>query len=367
MAETAITRHADDVVFVLGDGSLVSMAALADAEQLLPDASDIVDIASVVHPDDHAACRRWISELCAGRQIGERRTFRIGDGAVHRLKEFTSIALEPPFPEPTVHAVLVVVDVDGRTPEATGSLRARHPEGFGVSAHLSHELRSPLTAILGFGGILVAEATTESQREAAEYVVRAGEHVLSMLDALVKAASEDRGGESHELDVLAIFHEASRMLMPLARARGITFSFEPGSAALAIADAVLVRQIAVNLISNAIKYNRPGGEVRLRIDLTGDGFVRLSVSDDGIGIDPSRRARLFVPFDRLDVETLGIQGEGIGLALSKRLANAMGGEIGSHANAGVGTTFWLDLRRPHRDSHEDSTATARSEVDVRAS
>lgn len=344
-AAAAVARYVDDVLLLLDDGSLVSMESLRTADSMRQADSDLADIASLVHPDDRASCDRWLAEMLAGRQIGERRAIRITDGTRYRLKELTSVALEPRFGPPTVDVVLLTKDVDGRV-DGPGSMRARHPDGFGVSAHLSHELRSPLTAILGFGSILITEATTESQREAAQYVVRAGEHVLSMLDALVTAASDEHGrGEPRELDALAIFREASHMLMPLARARGITFVYEPGSTETAYADAVLVRQIAVNLISNAVKYNRPGGEVRLRVDSTSEEFVRVCVSDDGIGIDPSRRARLFVPFDRLDVEILGIKGEGIGLALSRRLANAMGGEIGADANEGPGTTFWLELRR----------------------
>jgi CheY-like chemotaxis protein len=139
--------------------------------------------------------------------------------------------------------------------------------------------------------------------------------------------------------------EALAMVQPLAAERRIRIDSEPVTASNihVFADRQALKQIVLNLLSNAIKYNRQGGMVSLACKPVEGDRVRLLVADTGDGIPAEKLGRLFHPFDRLGAEQTGIEGTGIGLALSRRLAEAMGGSIGVESQTGVGSTFWIDL------------------------
>jgi signal transduction histidine kinase len=145
-------------------------------------------------------------------------------------------------------------------------------------------------------------------------------------------------------DVAAAVDKAVPMVMPQAAEHDIRLVVEPPAAPLQVcADPTRLVQVLVNLLSNGIKYNRRGGEVRLACRRRGGGRVRISVADTGRGIAPDQRERLFRAFERLGAESGDIEGAGIGLAFSHRMAALMGGELGFDSEIGRGSTFWIDL------------------------
>jgi hypothetical protein len=141
---------------------------------------------------------------------------------------------------------------------------------------------------------------------------------------------------------------------PLASQNDVRLDVDLASGGVVVADPVRLRQVLLNLLSNAIKYNRPGGSAHMRCEADGE-HVRITVTDTGLGIDAESFGELFTPFTRLETSYSGIEGAGIGLALSKRLVEAMDGRIGATSVLGEGSTFWIELPRADPDSSQDLT------------
>jgi PAS domain S-box-containing protein len=217
-------------------------------------------------------------------------------------------------------------------------------------SRMSHELRTPLTAIIGFAGLLEMEQPRADQATAIQTILVAGDHLLAMIDQLLQISAIEAGQESLSLEPVRIDHvvEQCMDLVALAAAnQGVTMHRELGgmAGATVLADRHRLEQVVLNLLSNAIKYNRRGGSVRVCVRHPSPGLVRLSVADTGDGIAADLLGRLFQPFDRLGAERTEVQGTGLGLALCKRLVDAMDGTIGVDSVAGEGATFWVELPR----------------------
>ena len=216
-------------------------------------------------------------------------------------------------------------------------------------SRMSHELRTPLNAILGFGQLLELEEQNQNNRESTEQILKAGRHLLELINEVLDISHIETGKMSLSLEpvtVAQVSRETLDLVRPMAKQYGVTVC-EIGvfdSPLLARGDRRRVKQILLNLLSNAIKYNHAGGRVTLWMEERGE-LLRLCVSDTGPGIAPAKRERLWVAFDRLDAETSGVEGTGIGLALSHSLAQAMGGTLECDAGAQNGSTFWLELPR----------------------
>jgi CheY-like chemotaxis protein/anti-sigma regulatory factor (Ser/Thr protein kinase) len=206
-----------------------------------------------------------------------------------------------------------------------------------------------MNAILGFAQIIEMSAPSPRQLKWAGEIRRAGDHLLQMIEDLLDLARIEVGKLAVRLeavDVSTVVSEAVAIVQPLVAARRIVLDVEPGTGidTQVDADRLRLRQVLVNLLSNAAKYNREAGTITLRCR-PHDGKLRLSVADTGNGIAPERLHGLFQPFERLGAETGPVEGTGIGLALCKQLAEMMGAEIGVDSRVGVGSTFWIDLRR----------------------
>jgi len=216
-------------------------------------------------------------------------------------------------------------------------------------SRMSHELRTPLAAILGFSELLATRDLGEKPDEWGRMIHVAGEHLLTLVDEIMDLSRIEAGtvGISTEaVPLRPLVEEAFQLMRPVAAGHDITLYdpvfLEAAAAAYVLADRQRLTQVVINLISNAIKYNRHRGTVTVEAE-EDEGRIRVSVADTGAGIDPDQLPRLFTPFDRLDAAASGIAGTGLGLALSRRLVEAMGGRIGVRSRRGVGTTFWLEL------------------------
>ena len=216
-------------------------------------------------------------------------------------------------------------------------------------SRMSHELRTPLNAILGFGQLLELDELSDRQRENVKYILKGGGHLLELINEVLELARIESGQLALSPEPVALAEtvtETIALVQPLASARGISLNTELGSLGAEVhvhADRQRLKQILLNLLSNAIKYNRPHGRVDVSAANVVPGRLRISVADTGIGIDPDHLARVFEPFDRLGAESGEVEGTGLGLALSKRLIEAMGGSIAFDSVPGAGTTFTLDL------------------------
>jgi PAS domain S-box-containing protein len=214
---------------------------------------------------------------------------------------------------------------------------------------MSHELRSPLNAILGFAQLLDSgsPAPTPTQKESIDQVLLAGWYLLALINeildlSLIESGKLSLSPESMALsDVLA---DCESMIEPEARKSGIALTFPAFACAQFVkADRTRVKQVFINLLSNAIKYNRPGGSVTIACHGVGTDRIRVTFEDTGEGLSPEKLAQLFQPFNRLGQESGSKEGTGIGLVVSKRLVELMGGTMGATSTVGIGSTFWIEL------------------------
>lgn len=233
---------------------------------------------------------------------------------------------------------------------ANKELRAASEAKNEFLSRMSHELRTPLTAILGFGELLSLADVAEQQRRQVSMMVKAGEHLLSLVDEVLDLSRVESGQLSISLEPVALrelLDDALELMRPLADAHRVVVhppTTLDGSGYV-FADKQRLKQVLINLISNGIKYNQEGGEVRIVVNSTRPDRVRIDVEDTGQGIDPASLGELFVPFERLDAAASGVEGTGLGLALSRTLVEAMGGSVGVTSIPGEGSTFSVELSR----------------------
>jgi signal transduction histidine kinase/CheY-like chemotaxis protein len=215
-------------------------------------------------------------------------------------------------------------------------------------SRMSHELRTPLNAVIGFGQVLERQELSEDQRDSVDHILKGGHHLLGLINEVLDIArieSGDIGLSSEPVLVSTLVGDALSLVRPLAAQYSIKLIGGRDSmcAEYVFADRQRLQQILLNLLSNGVKYNRVGGTVAVSCEMRGATQLRIKVADTGYGISQEQLGHLFTPFERLGAERSEIEGTGIGLALSRQLAEAMGGTLDIESTVGQGSTFWVEL------------------------
>ena len=231
-------------------------------------------------------------------------------------------------------------------------------------SRMSHELRTPMNAIMGFGQLLTMEKApplTESQHESVEEIIKAGDHLLILINEVLDLSRIESGRIDLSVETVVlgeVMNESLQLITPLAQKRGVEISASRNGVDLSLdelflqkgsvrADRSRLRQVFLNLLSNAVKYNRKNGRIIIAChypdNKSDDSLVRISITDTGSGMTPEQQSQLFQSFNRLGAEQSDIEGTGIGLVITKNIVELMGGNIGVNSQKGKGSTFWVEL------------------------
>jgi PAS domain S-box-containing protein len=214
---------------------------------------------------------------------------------------------------------------------------------------MSHELRTPLNAILGFAQLMESgsPSPTPSQKRSVDQILKAGWYLLELINEILDLALIESGKVTlsrEPVSLVEVMLECRAMIEPQAHKRGIGMTFPRFEIPYFVkADRTRVKQVLINLLYNAIKYNKPEGAVTVECTLSPPDSIRVSVRDTGAGLAPEQLAQLFQPFNRLGKEASVEEGTGIGLVVTKRLVELMGGTIGADSSVGAGSVFWIEL------------------------
>lgn len=228
---------------------------------------------------------------------------------------------------------------------------------------MSHELRTPLSAILGFAQLIESgnPPPTATQKRSIDQILQAGWYLLELINEILDLALIESGKLSLSLEPMGladVMLECAAMIEPQAHKRGIRVTFPPlGMRHFVKADRTRVKQVLINLLSNAIKYNSVGGSVTVTCEERVPGRIRIAVEDAGSGLAPEQIEQLFQPFNRLGQEANAEEGTGIGLVMTKRLVELMGGVIGLESTVGQGSTFWFEMDLTHTRVQEAGAET----------
>ncbi len=312
-----------------------------------------------IHPDDLPQALAQIERVSRGLQQRYEAEYRFADTQGHYHWLLSRGRVLEHDPDTGVAKILAGthVDIDAlkRVEEelraATLQAQAASEAKGRLLSGISHELRTPLNAILGFAQLMRMDCDDESQSEAAEYldeILLASRHLNQLLGEILEWSSlqnEPAQLELHAVDVCKLMRECAELVSLEVQQRGLHLQLQlPDEPLQVLAEPRRLRQVLLNLLSNAMKYNVPDGHISLRTE-TSPGHVRLLVEDTGLGIEPAQQAQVFEPFQRLGRENSMIQGTGIGLSLCLEFARLMNGQLELHSEPGVGSRFWIELPR----------------------
>jgi len=324
-------------------------AAWTDALGWTPDELMARPYVEFIHPEDLAATNRESASLSAGAKtmMFENR-YRTKAGSYRWLEWKAS---------PVVGRALIYASARDITDQRASAQLLQEARGDAERANqakneflsrMSHDLRTPLNAILGFAQLLETDPLQPDQRAGVRQILRGGRHLLELINEILELARIESGRlalSSEPVAIDLVVQEAIDLVRPLAAERTIEINVGDTipQGAWVRADRQRLRQVLLNILSNAVKYNREGGRIAIAWQEMPGGQRRVSVTDTGHGIRPEQLHLLFQPFERLGAEQSTIEGTGLGLTVAKGLVEAMGGTMGVESVVDRGTTFWFEL------------------------
>ncbi|SNQ46027.1 Signal transduction histidine kinase [Frankia canadensis] len=337
---TLLDTLTDLAVVVGADGHVTDMGAAARAflGERAPGVARLRDLLEVVDPTLRVALGEAVTAA-----LGQADQWRGSVGLVNAagVTEPHHVTIRQ---DPDGGLVVLARDTtDQRAREIAESESRAKDE---LIARLGHELRTPLNAMLGFAQLLELEPLTPDLHDDVERIITGGRHMQALIDDVLDLARLRAGrGDINKgpVNVLDIVKGVVELVEPLAAQRSIRRVIHPAEPLVADADRRRLWQVLLNLVGNALKYGREGGSVRVGIVPITGSRIRIEVEDDGVGLSPRAIDRLFRPFERLGAERTGIEGSGLGLALSHALVTAMGGVLTVASRHGVGSVFAVVL------------------------
>ncbi len=349
-----IIESAADLVFICDPTGAITYAAPSSMRMLGYTPEEMLGTRPVdlLHPDDveHTmADLGWLAEH-PGEPITSAFRIRRKDGS-YLVMENVGRTLSPS----TIAEGVIAFgrDITGRRAAEEALARAKEEAERANRAkseflsRMSHELRTPMNSILGFAQLLARGEVTTQQGKSVQHILKAGRHLLHLINEVLEISRIEAGREQFSLEPVAlasVLEEALGLVRPLAQQHGVTLHGGPWPGdGYVHADRHRLVQVLLNLLSNAIKYNQPGGSVRLQASRTGSRECVIRVVDTGRGVPSNRLDELFTPFARLGAEQSDVEGTGLGLALSRRLCEAMGGALALEASSTDGSVFRIDL------------------------
>jgi PAS domain S-box-containing protein len=379
----SLIEAAQDVIAVIDEGGIYRFLSPSARDVLGFEPEELVGRNSFdfMHPDDVAKLIPRMEKVMASPGTVECVEYRHlhRDGS-WRYLESRGRTILPDASD--AGAVALVRDVTGRV-ETEAALRQAKADAEEARleaeranrakseflSRMSHELRTPLNSILGFAQVLEDVEMAPEYRTGVRHILNGGRHLLRLINEVLDIARIETDQHALSLEPVrlgVVVREAVDMVRPLAAARGIRVVEVSDATAdrFVRADRQRLAQVLLNLLSNAVKYNRPGGTAYISCEPVVDGEgverLRVCVADQGSGIAPEHRDRLFVPFDRLGAEHSGVEGTGLGLSLSRHLARAMCGELALECSGPEGSVFRVDLRPAADPLAEPAAVIARS-------
>ncbi len=310
------------------------------------------EMARFVHPDDQPKMAGWMERARSDDAVMdyEFRVVREDDGAVRRIASRSKTIRDE------AGRVRLRLGVNWDVTEARESEAVRQERALALResqaksellARMSHELRTPMNAVLGFTHLLLADDVEPGSTRALRlgHIRSAGEHLMTLINNVLELSrldGNDRGVMMQPVALAPLVAQALPLVERLAEQNAVTVTAQPLPLAVH-ADPTRLKQVLLNLLTNAIKYNRHGGTVNVSAAVDASGSVVLRVADNGIGMTPEQQALVFEPFNRAGVERQDIEGTGIGLTIVKALVARMGGRVVVQSAPGEGSVFevWL--------------------------
>lgn len=244
----------------------------------------------------------------------------------------------------------MLVGVNARLVEARNEAELANSAKSRFLSSMSHELRTPMNAILGFAQLLDMNLKDKGTKDNVREIIHAGDHLMHLINELLDLSRIESGKiemSPEQVSLSSLVDEVLQLTRTMAEDRGVQVIDQVAeqTALQAWADTQRLKQVLLNLVSNAIKYNQEQGLVKLEAELQGDTRLRVSVTDTGSGLTREQVSGLFEPFHRMSENRRVIEGTGLGLVISQELMHLMDGKIGVESEPGQGSTFWIDIPR----------------------